>query len=219
MSHSVLVKFVGGLVCLSVFSGCAFVDQDLELKYQAAGYVSGADGTVVLGEPQAPELMAKEDKLIIGTVKNTYGMKTADAVTDDSIPDWIAGAMASELEAAGFTVQRSDVASPQGQQVVVTRIIKVWVEQDPGFWTVGAITDLQLRIMLLRAGQTIKEFDVDSRGQGDRGLFGDDDVKEKSLRAALGVCLQKATPIIAETFSSKPVTIKPLPAADNKDKS
>jgi hypothetical protein len=94
-----------------------------------------------------------------------------------------------------------DALAPGAHRGVETRIIKVWVDQDPGFWTVGALGEVQLRVALYEGGQKIKEFDVDAKGQGERGVVGDAVTKSDSLEAALQECMKETVPMIAETFA------------------
>lgn len=193
----------GVIVFVYLTTGCAFVDQKVPLAYsQAVAGVEGGQGQSVQVEtPTGAELKENKKGLcIVGNVKNSYGMKTADTVTENSVPQWIADAMCVELEAAGFAPQTVDTLPATAERGISTRVIKVWVEQDPGFWTVGAIGEVQLRISLYRGGEVVKEFDVESKGQGDRSIVGDAKTKEESLRTALEACLKEAMPIVVEAF-------------------
>ena len=128
-------------------------------------------------------------------------MKTADVTTKDSVSAWVANALKKELDSVGFNASIVKSATETTENVVETRIIKVWVDQDPGFWTVGAIGEVQLRIVLYHKGNRMKEFDVESRGQGDRSMISTAGTKEESMMIALEACMKKTIPIIAETFS------------------
>jgi len=108
-----------------------------------------------------------------------------------------------ELETCGFEPHIMDELSPSVRRGIETRIVKVWVDQDPGFWTVGALGEIQFRMTLYRGVSKIKEFDVDGKGQGDRSIVGDAGTKEESLRVALQACMKKAIPLIIETFSKE----------------
>jgi hypothetical protein len=193
-------------VVLMLLSGCALVDQKVPLVYgqASAGVRTQSSGDIRIEKPVPPELTVKGKGLaVIGSVKNTYGMKTADTVTTDSVSDWVAQALRTELEAAGFKPTVVDDISVSPDNGIKTRIIKVWVEQDPGFWTVGAIGEVQLRMALYREGKKVKEFDVESKGQGSRSMVGDETTKRDSLKVALETCMKKAVPIIVETYSKE----------------
>ncbi len=194
---------MGMIVFACLGSGCALVDQKVPLSYKQAVADAHSDrgGSVKIEMPVCQEFKQKKEGLyVIGNVKNTWGMKTADTVTDASVPQWIADALCTELKAAGFTPEIVDKLPVTAGPAVRTRVIKVWVEQDPGFWTVGAIGEVQLRMSVCRGDTIIKEFDVESKGQGPRGVFGDDVTKADSLRVALEICMKKVVPIVVETF-------------------
>jgi hypothetical protein len=204
MQRSILL-FTGTAVLMLISSGCALVDQKVPLTYNQGVADSNADkyGVIQVEKPTSPDLQKKSNGLfVVGNVKNTYGMKTADTVTGDSVSDWVANALSIELKTAGFTPQVVEDIGTSGQGIK-TRVLKVWVEQDPGFWTVGAIGEVQLRIALYRDGNKIKEFDVESKGQGNRAMMGDDATKRESLRIALEASMKKAIPIITETYSKE----------------
>ena len=194
----------GIVLVVSMNSGCAFVGQKIPLEYQNTVYdgnhVQG--GAVAVVVPAEPEMKRKKNNnYVIGTVKNSYGMKTADVTTKDSVSAWVANALKKELDSVGFNASIVKSATETTENVVETRIIKVWVDQDPGFWTVGAIGEVQLRIVLYHKGNRMKEFDVESRGQGDRSMISTAGTKEESMMIALEACMKKTIPIIVETFS------------------
>ena len=201
-----ILLFAWTVFLMLLSSGCAFVDQKVPLIYNqgVANVNAGNYGAIQVEKPTSPDLQEKNNGLfIIGNVKNTYGMKTADTVTGDSVSDWVTRALTMELEAAGFIPQIIDDIGTSTGKGIKTRVLKVWVEQDPGFWTVGAIAEVQLRIALYRDGNKIKEFDVESKGQGNRAMMGDNATKRESLRVALEACMKKVIPIIIETYSKE----------------
>jgi len=193
----------GALVLLCLASGCALVDQKVPLTYNQAmaGVHSESGGDVYVETPVCSKLETNKKGLcIVGNVKNSYGMKTADTVTSDSVPQWIGDALCKELAAAGFTPKMVDKLPPEADRAVCTRVIKVWVDQDPGFFTVGAIGEVQLRMALYQGGKSVKEFDVESKGQGDRSIVGDANTKEGSLKVALEACMKEAIPVVVAMF-------------------
>src|SRR5258705_2268471 len=94
-----------------VLSGCAFIDQKLSLKYTPQGSTTPLAvtervllTTIVL----EASMQRKENSVVIGNVKNGYGVKTADAVTESKVDEWILGALAADLQRRGFLVRRGD---------------------------------------------------------------------------------------------------------------
>ena len=183
-----------------LMTGCAFVDQRLALKYQPQGpavATATRSTEVVLSVRMDTDLQRRKEDVgyIIGTVKNGYGVKTADAFTTDRVDDWIAGAFTSELTRAGFTVRRLDPLPPQvgrGLQIIIRRI---WVEADPGFWTVGAITDLTFVMEIYSQGQLAKAVLIEAKGDS-RSMIGGSERKEDSLQKALQAATVQGLPHI-----------------------
>ena len=175
-------------------TGCAFVDQRLSLKYlppPAAETRPARPTEVLLAVKMDTSLQRKETSYIIGTVRNGYGIKTADAITSDRIDDWVASAFSGELGRAGFAVRRLDALPPdpgRGLQVVIR---KLWVEQDPGFWTIGAITDLAFVLEIYSRGQLLKSVLIEAKGDS-RTMFATSSHKEESLQKALEAAMVQA---------------------------
>lgn len=174
-------------------TGCAFVDQSLTLRYlpPSADTRPPRPTEVVLAVKLDTSLQRKETSYIIGTVRNGYGIKTADAVTSDRIDDWVASAFAGELGRAGFTVRRLDVLPTDPDRGLQVTIRKLWVEQDPGFWTIGAITDLAFAMDIHSRGQLLRSVLIEAKGDS-RTMFATSSHKEESLQKALQAAMAQA---------------------------
>lgn len=185
-----------------LMSGCAFIDQKLSLKYTPQGSATPlgvADRVLLTKVDLEGSMQRKENAVIIGNVKNGYGVKTADAVTEHKIDDWILGALAAELQRRGFLVRRVETFPAEydaGARVTVRRL---WVEQDPGFWTVGAITDLSFALELYSKGDLVKKVVVSAKGDS-RSMMGLSAQKEESLEKALRAAMEQASNEIVSAF-------------------
>ena len=176
-----------------LMTGCAFVDQRLTLKYlpPAAESRTARPTEVLLAVKMGTSLQRRETSYIIGTVRNGYGIKTADAITSDRIDDWVASAFAGELGRAGFGVRRLDALPPDPSRGLQVVIRKLWVEQDPGFWTIGAITDLAFVMEIYSRGQLLKSVLIEAKGDS-RTMFATSSHKEESLQKALEAAMVQA---------------------------
>jgi hypothetical protein len=196
---------VGGAALAA--AGCAFHDQSVALTYEPTAYEGRGAGEVSLVRPAEPELETKDSKgktvVVIGNVKNTYGATTADAVTEQSLGEWVAGALELELSRAGYQPRIVDARPPAGRSIEVT-IVRAWVDQDPGFFTVGAIGNLILNVSLSEDGERSAEFLVESIGQGERGLMGGAGTKGAALAVALRECMHEAMVGIDRYFGARP---------------
>lgn len=74
-----------------------------------------------------PFVDQRTDKSKIGTVRNGFGMATADVVPTNNVAEWVTGAIRAELERSGYTV----VAAPEpGMPTTVLsgKIQNVWCD-------------------------------------------------------------------------------------------
>ena len=206
MSGALLGRLLALCVAVASVPGCAFIDQRLDLTYErgTTAVAGRGSGIVAMTKPTGPELDVKNGQPIIGTVKNTYGMTTAKAVANTPVQEWIMGALSTELTSAGYQVQPMDSLPANCARGVEVRVVKVWVDQDPGFWTVGALGTVQFRLILYANGARAKEVDIEGTGQGSRGLFGDERTKQEALKVALQQAMQQSMPHVFAVFQGAP---------------
>lgn len=200
---SKVVCVVAGVFFLQA---CAFVDQDIELTYMATGYQPSGSGTVVVGAPKDTFLNERnvDGRIIIGTVRNGFGAVTAYVLAGSDPRTWIADALVAELELAGYDITRStspDVNdAPRGLELSVTR---VFVDQDPGMVTIGAISDLQYDIILKSGATEVETVAVRYRADvSERSLAGTGSLKAASLKEALEISLGREMPKILAALQS-----------------
>ena len=77
-----------------------------------------------------------------------------------------------------------------------TDIRRLWVEQDPGFFTVGAIADIQFQLRVLGRGVKVKELEVRAKGQNRSAIGGIAGTKGLALKRAMEECMKQAIPQI-----------------------
>lgn len=191
------------LICtaLLVLANCAFVDQKVDLSYEKVVNARGGSGEVFIAKPKNSHNLNRKPSgdWIIGTVKNTYGMKTADVITSNDIGDWIVSALMQELTFAGYSVKPVTELPNDVSKGIDLTVLKVFVDQDPGFWTVGAISDLQFVVEAWKNGVKVKSFNVAAKGD-ERSMAGSAETKGVSLRKALQAAMQQAVPEIIRTM-------------------
>lgn len=115
------------LVFVVFLSGCAFGTRNATLIYppkpeshtgpvaQAAAAPAAKNIALVL----APFSDERTDKKVIGTMRNGFGMRTADVVAMNSVPEWVTQAIKTELENSGYSVA-TGAASGNGAGAVVS---------------------------------------------------------------------------------------------------
>ncbi len=121
----------------SVATGCAFGNRHATLVYPpeeeskdpGPGVAEASPAPAVTGEPII--LLQFADKRskgrVIGEVQNGFGMHTADVVTEDSVAEWVTGALEMELRKAGYEViDGEDLESPATGPVVIGEVLAVY---------------------------------------------------------------------------------------------
>lgn len=189
------------LTGIILFAGCAFVDERVDLTYERTVNAKGGTGEVYIAKPKDNTGLNKKPsgEIIIGTVKNTYGMKTADVITSNDIGDWIVKAFMQELSFAGYTVIPVTELPDDVPKGIDLTILRVFVDQDPGFWTVGAISDIQFTVEIWKNGVKVKIINVMAKGD-ERSVMGSAETKGISLKKALQSAMQQAIPEIIKTL-------------------
>jgi uncharacterized lipoprotein YajG len=142
----------------TLFTGCAFKDQKIDVEYSSDGKKASYEGTVCLNKIKD----IREDKSRIGIVKNTYGMETANVITDQNVSLLISNAIKDELIALGYTVNLIDVAFGEGINlfdgcdVLDGNLKNMFVEPIFGIFAVDGKAIITVELVI--ATQTGKEF-------------------------------------------------------------
>lgn len=188
------------LVAMAALSGCAFVDQKVDLPYSKppASLIPNRK-PILVARPDDGSLNRKGTRyVVVGKVKNGYGMTTADVVSENSVSDWVAGALKSELDAAGFEatlVERLPTKMERGLEIYIDAVS---VEPDLGFFTVGDLSHVKLLVRVWKGSHKIKEFRVQSYGNPRHFVTGWASNKARSLETALKECVQN---VVTEIIS------------------
>jgi len=102
------------LLAAAVLSGCAFGTRQPTLSYPppADPAAAAAAANVVPAPAKRARIVLadfrdeRSDRTVVGTVRNGFGMRTADVVPTNSVADWVTEAVGTELRANGYTVVR-----------------------------------------------------------------------------------------------------------------
>jgi len=117
------------LVSAVLLSACAFGTRQPTLIYPPA--VESGEKAVahaaVTPSPKNVRIVLKpftdqrSDKKVVGTVRNAFGMRTADVIPTNSVTDWVTQALGTELRNNGYTLV-SDIptGTSQGSSAVVS---------------------------------------------------------------------------------------------------
>ena len=134
MTKCSAIGFVAA-VLLALTAGCNQADKTVTLTYPP----SDAEFTVAVTVDRFEEDLPDSDRTIyiqdfddqrssgaVGEIKNGLGGQNARVWADNSVSEWIQGAVESELSKAGFIIQRFDpeITSPD-MMILTGEILKV----------------------------------------------------------------------------------------------
>ncbi len=118
-------------------AGCAFGTRSVTLAYPPPGRESAGEAfaSPAAAPPieRAPVVLQtfldqRTDKSVIGEVRNGWGMRTADVVSDSNIAEWITDAIAKELAREGVRVIREGSAEGPTDPVITGEVLTVYAK-------------------------------------------------------------------------------------------
>lgn len=116
-----------GALMVAVLSGCAFGTRQPTLVYPPPGdpSVTVAETARSTAAPKktkivlAPFRDERTDKTVVGTVRNGFGMRTADVVPTNNVANWVTDAVGTELRLSGYSVVRGGASDPNDPESVL----------------------------------------------------------------------------------------------------
>lgn len=182
---------LGGFVLASL--GCAFGDRSIALTYQPLG-AGAARGSGVVAVADLSD--ARADPRVVGDVRNGWGLKTADVIIEGQDAGvWVANALAAELEACGYTVEK--VTSPTAAQapvVISGSVSEVFVSSS---FTLRSTVRASIRVTRRGVPVLNKQY----VGRGKKGnVWGVSSEQEEALMLGLQDLTRQALPQILEVI-------------------
>jgi hypothetical protein len=177
------------IVGVTLVAGCAFGTRQPTLIYPPAsepGTVPAAHAAVTQAPKNVPIVLdtfkdQRSDKKVVGTMRNTFGMRTADVIPNNSVPEWVTQALTMELMNNGYNVTAGTARdSPAGAVVVSGEILNVFC--DVYFSYTGQVS---LFVRVSRDGKEL--LNKHYMGEGSAGLnwAGTEESYAQSLALAL----------------------------------
>lgn len=186
-------------LCVGVLAlaGCAFTDVPLDMPNTGlATPIRGGNARQVVIPAAFADQRPQPQRC--GMQKNGYNMDTANAKCREEPTRWIAGLLADELRAAGFTVVAADAPHRSSALRVDGTLLQLFVEPIAGSFSVSCEADLQVRLVAtsdtgLRAERTFFAKGVWKGFAGITGPFqtslkrGSDDILSQMVEAILEI--------------------------------
>lgn len=189
MSSAILVAFTLTL------GGCAFGTREAVMRYpprDEIGLVPAAQAAAAPGSRNTAIVLAgfqdlRQDKRLVGAVRNGFGMVTADVIVMNSVPEWVTEAAATELRNAGYTVS----PKTEGQQtaaVLSGDILNVFCD---AFFTYDG--QISLNVTLRRNGSDLLSKTYLGKGTSGMNWAATSEGYAESLALALSDALKQMT--------------------------
>ena len=185
------------LVAVILLAGCAFGTRQPTLIYPPAPESSAIPVAQAAAKP-APKNMQiilnpfidqRDDKKVVGTVRNGFGMRTADVIPTNSVPEWVMQAMKVELQNSGYVVTTGTSGSdtlPGATAVVTGEILKVFC--DMYFSYTGQIS---LLTKVSRGGKDVLNKNYSAEGSAGIAWGGTAESYAQSLALALASAVKQ----------------------------
>jgi hypothetical protein len=125
------------LVTASLLAGCAFGTREPTLIYPPAPESAAIPLARAVARPAAKSVQItllpfsdqRADKKVVGTMRNGFGMRTADVIPTNSVPDWVTLALKTELQDRGYTVAIGTPADSASTGAIVSgEIVNVFCD-------------------------------------------------------------------------------------------
>lgn len=191
-----IVKVAFALLVVSTLSGCAFGTRTPTLFYPPepeSGLVESAQATESVLPEGKTIILAKfsderTDKRVVGTMRNAYGMRTADVIPTNDVAEWVTQAVGTELQASGYRVASGSASDPvdSGSILVSGDILNVFCDMYMSFTG-------QVSLIAKARNEKGELFTKHYTGEGSAGLAvaGTAESFAQSLAIALRDALQK----------------------------
>jgi hypothetical protein len=192
------------VVVVASLNACAFGTREVKLSYppqapKDAGIANtsepiekGNGQTILLltvknqRKPVDSDVVDDEGKEIVGHVRNTYGMQTANIVTTDNMEEWVENAIAYELKQHNYNVIREVSQLEEPEEHLILQGSTFFIYIDNYFNYDGQV---KLHIVLKKGGTDEILIDKVYEGQAKEACLA---ATEEGYKNALEVALSKA---------------------------
>jgi hypothetical protein len=196
------------LVAVTLLAGCAFGTRQPTLIYPPAAESSAIPAAQAAAKP-APKNMQiilnpfidqRADKKVVGTVRNGFGMRTAEVIPTNNVADWVMQAMKMELQNSGYVVTTGTTSGdtlPGASAVVSGEILNVFC--DMYFSYTGQIS---LLAKVSKAGKDVLNRNYSGEGSAGIAWGGTAESYAQSLALALASAVKQFVSELDKTFTT-----------------
>jgi len=193
------------VMSISLLSGCATVDQKINLSYKPVDRPFGRNsGDVLVSRSDAVSLLRNsKGEWIVGSLNNVHGVKQADLLSDRTLGDWISDALVQELKQAGYSATFSAQLPAGAIRAVVINDIEVFMNVNKGTVSADTKQELKFNVDIILSGSKIKTLAIASRDNKTLPLSASQEEKERIMVQSLQDAMQQVIPELIVLFNKK----------------
>lgn len=190
---------------LSFITGCATLDQKINLKYKPVDRPYGINsGEVFVSRiDPSPLLQNGKGEWIVGSLNNVYGVKQADILSDRTLGEWISDALVQELKQAGYRAAYSAKLPSGAARGVLINDVNVFMNVNSGIGRAETKQELKFNVDIILNDSKIKTLTIAARDNKTLPLTASLEEKESIMQLSLQDAMQQVIPELIITFNKK----------------
>jgi hypothetical protein len=205
MNSRVLTLSLYLFILISLLSGCATVDQKINLTYKPVDQPFGRNsGEVLVSRTDAVSLRNSKGEWIVGAQNNVHGVKLADILSDRTFGEWISDALVLELKQAGYTAAYANKLPAGTARGIIINDINLFLNIDKGTVSSETRQELKFNVDIIINGSKIKTFSIATIDKRTLALTVSQEEKELIMCQSLQDAMQRQImPELIEMFTKK----------------
>lgn len=203
MNSRVLSLFL--VMLISLLSGCATVDQKINLIYKPIDKPYNRNtGEVTVSRIDAASLLKNSNgAFIVGSLNNVHGVKQADLLSDLTIGAWISDALVQELKQAGFSATYKDTLPAGAARGIIINDINAFMTVNKGSVSSETTQELKFNVDVIINGAKLKTLTIAARDKKTLALTVSQEEKERIMLLSLQDAMQQVMPELILIFGKK----------------
>jgi len=193
------------LLLLTLLSGCATVDQKINLTYKPIDKPYNRNtGEVFVSRIEAAMLLKNSNgALIVGSLNNVHGVKQADLLSDRTIGEWVSDALVQELKQAGYSAAYKDKLTAGTARGIVINDINAFMTVNKGSVSSETSQELKFNVDVIINGAKLKTLTIAARDKKTLALTVSQEEKERIMLLSLQDAMQQVMPELILLFNKK----------------
>ncbi len=193
------------LLISSFLTGCATVDQRVDILYKPVVHDATGSGTLYLAqvEGQNPGGGGPAPvQWILGEVKNEDGEKVASVVTDTAPADLVTDAFTQEFKAAGYTVLPTQALTAEVAKGINLSSVTIRLSEVSSLLKADAKGTIDISVEVWRDGRKLRKLDYEA-DYSDSAVTGREQLLPDTLQKVVQAIMKRAVPEINKLMEQR----------------